>query len=404
MRQWGLAIRLAMADLLAERLMASCTVLALAAVLAPLVILAGLRAGVIQGLREALLQDPRAREVVTASNRSFDAALLAQIAARPDVAFLAPRTRTLAASLLIERPDAPGAGVRVELIPTAPGDPLLPVGPTGSDAVVLTASAAARMQVGVGVALVGRLARVLDGRREHTAVPLTVQAVAPPSAFPRDAAFVPLALAVLVEDYQDGRITSPDAAAPVAPDRPSLDRSDYAGFRLYARRLEAVPALDAALQAQGIEVVSRAADIAGLLRIDRSLGLLFGLVAGLGGLGFLVSLGAGLWANVERKRVPLAQLRFLGLRAGSLRLFPMAQAAVLAMLGVAAASAAALAASVLVNRVFAGALALDRPLCLITPRLAATAAVITLAGAMLVAAAAGTRAARVEPWEGMSAP
>ena len=95
--------------------------------------------------------------------------------------------------------------------------------------------------------------------------------------------------------------------------------------------------------------------------------MLFGLVAGLGGLGFLVSLGAGLWANVERKRIPLAQLRFLGLRAGSLRLFPMAQAAVLAMLGVAAASAAALAASVLVNRVFAGALALDRPLCLITP-------------------------------------
>ncbi len=399
MRQWGLAIRLAMADLLAERLMASCTVLALAAVLAPLVILAGLRAGVIQGLREALLQDPRAREIVTASNRSFDAALLARIAARPDVAFLAPRTRTLAASLLIERPDAPGAGVRIELIATAPGDPLLPVGPTGTDSVVLTASAAARLQASAGVALVGRLARVLDGRREHIALPLTVQAVAPPSAFPRDAAFVPLALAVLVEDYQDGRATSPDAAALVAPDRP-----EYAGFRLYARRLEAVPALDAALQAQGIEVVSRAADIAGLLRIDRSLGLLFGLVAGLGGLGFLVSLGAGLWANVERKRVPLAQLRFLGLRAGSLRLFPMAQAAVLAMLGVAAASAAALAASVLVNRVFAGALALDRPLCLITPGLAATAAAITLGGAMLVAAAAGTRAARVEPWEGMSAP
>ena len=394
MRQWGLAIRLAMADLLAERLMASCTVLALAAVLAPLVILAGLRAGVVQGLREALLQDPRAREIVTASNRSFDAALLAQIAARPDVAFLAPRTRTLAASLLIERPDAAGAGVRIELIPTAPGDPLLPIGPTRTDAVVLTASAAARLHVGVGAALVGRLARVLDGRREHVPLALMVQAVAPPSAFPRDAAFVPLTLAVLVEDYQDGRVTSPDAT----------ERPEYAGFRLYARRLEAVPALDAALQAQGIEVVSRAADIAGLLRIDRSLGLLFGLVAGLGGLGFLVSLGAGLWANVERKRVPLAQLRFLGLRAGSMRLFPMAQATVLAMLGVAAASAAALAASVVVNRVFAGALALDRPLCLITPGLAATAAAITLGGALLVAAAAGTRAAQVEPWEGMSAP
>ncbi len=400
MKQWGTAIRLAMADLLAERLLASCTILALAAVLAPLVILAGLRAGVIQGLREILLEDPRAREITTASNRSFDAALLARLAAWPDVVFLAPRTRTLAASLLVERPEAPGAGARVELIPTAPGDPLLPIGPTGTDTVVLTASAAARLRVGAGDALVGRLARVLDGRRESVVLALVVQAVAPPSAFARDAAFVPLALAVLVEDFQDGRAGPPDTvAALVAP-----DQAEYAGFRLYARRLEAVPALDAALQAQGIEVVSRAADVSGLLRIDRNLGLLFGLVAGLGGLGFLVSLGAGLWANVERKRVPLAQLRFLGLRAGSLRLFPIAQAAVLAVLGVAAALMAALAASFVVNRVFAGTLALDRPLCLITPGLAAVAAAVTLLGATLVAAAAGTRAARVEPWEGLSAP
>ena len=400
MRQWGTAIRLAMADLLAERLLASCTILALAAVLTPLVILAGLRAGVVQGLREVLLEDPRVRETTTASNRSFDAALLAQLAARPDVAFLAPRTRTLAASLLVERVDAPGAGVRVELVPTAPGDPLLPVGPAGTDTVVLTASAAARLRVDAGDAVVGRLARVLDGRRESVVLALAVQAVAPPSAFARDAAFVPLALAVLVEDFQDGRTGPPAALAALAPP----ERAEYAGFRLYARRLEAVPALDAALQAQGIEVVSRAADVSGLLRVDRNLGLLFGLVAGLGGLGFLVSLGAGLWANVERKRVPLAQLRFLGLRAGSLRLFPVAQAAVLAVLGAGAALTAALAASTVVNRIFAGTLALDRPLCLITPGLAGVAAAVSLVGAMLVAAAAGTRAARVEPWEGMSAP
>ncbi len=400
MSQWGTAVRLAMADLLAERLLAACTILALAAVLAPLVILAGLRAGVVQGLREVLLEDPRAREVTTASNRSFDAALLARLASRADVAFLVPRTRTLAASLLIERADAPDAGVRVELIPTAPGDPLLPIAPAGTDTVVLTASAAARLRVGAGDALVGRLARVLDGQRESVPLALIVQAVAPPSAFTRDAAFVPLALAVLVEDFQDGQTGPPDTVAGLGPP----DRTEYAGFRLYARRLEAVPALDAALQAQGIEVVSRAGDVSGLLRVDRNLGLLFGLVAGLGGLGFLVSLGAGLWANVERKRVPLAQLRFLGLRARSLRLFPVAQAAVLAALGATAALAAAVAASVVVNRIFAGTLALDRPLCLITPGLAGAAAGATLAGAVLVAAAAGTRAARVEPWEGVSTP
>ena len=68
------------------------------------------------------------------------------------------------------------------------------------------------------------------------------------------------------------------------------------------------------------------------------------------------------------------------------------------------AAVAALLAAAVINRLFAGTLALDRPLCLITPDLAAGAAGLTLAGAVLVAAIAGTRAARVEPWEGVSTP
>lgn len=397
----GRAARLAMADLRAEPLLAACTVLSLAAVLAPLVILAGLRAGVVQGLRDAILQDPRAREVMTASNRSYEAALLDRLAARPDVAFLAPRTRTLAATLLLERPDAPGGGVRVELIPTAPGDPLLEPGPAlPTDAIVLSAPAATRLRAGAGDVLTGRLGRTRDGRREVATLALAVTATAPRTAFAREAAFVSLPLAILVEDFQDGRADMPDGLGAL----PDASRPDYAGFRLYARRLEDVPALDSALTADGIEVVSRAADVSGLLRVDRNLQLLFSLVAGLGGVGFLVSLGAGLWANVERKRVPLAQLRFLGLRASALRVFPVAQAGVLAAGGVALALCTAYAAAAVVNQSFAGTLALDRPLCVISPGLAAAAAGITMTGAVLVAAAAGSRAARVEPWEGVSAP
>ena len=403
MRQFLLSGQLAMADLRAELVLAACTVLALAAVLAPLLILAGLRAGVVQGLREALLEDPRAREVTTAANRSFASSLLEGLAARPDVSFLAPRTRTLAASLLVEALDAPGGGVRVELIPTAPEDPLLGVvsqlgGVEGTDGVVLSAAAAARLRVGAGAALVGRLARVLEGRRESVALALTVRAVAPAAAFAREAAFVSLPLAVLVEDFQDGKVGAPGSIVGL----PAVVRAEYAGFRLYARRLEDVPGLDAGLRGEGIEVVSRAGDVAGLLKVDRNLGLLFGLVAGMGGAGFLGSLGAGLWANVERKRVALAQLRFLGLRASALRAFPMAQAGVLGFAGVVVATGGAKGAAVVINRSFAGILALDRPLCLISLVLVGVAGVITVVGAVAVAAIAGTRAARVEPWEGMS--
>ena len=395
-----LPARLALADLAAERMLALCSVLALAAVLTPLLILGGLRAGVMQGLRETLLEDPRTREITTAANRSLDTSLLQQLSARPDVSFLAPRTRTLAASLLLERPDAPGSGTRVELLATAPGDPLLPVGPAAAGRIVLSAAAAARLGAAVGEHVVGRLARVLNGRRESVPLDLEVQAVAPPAAFSREGAFVTLPFAIMVEDFQDGRV-----AAPMTLDAlPPPERAEFAGFRLYARRLEDVPALDAALRTQGIEIVSRAGDVAGLLRVDRQLGLLYSVVAGLGGVGFLVSLGAGLWANVERKRAALAQLRFLGLSAGSLRSFPMAQAMVLSLLGVVLGGMAALLTELVINRLFAGTLALDRDLCIIDARLLLGAAAATLLGAALVSAVAGTRAGRVEPWEGVNTP
>ena len=396
-----IAARLALADLVAERLLALCSVLALAAVLAPLLILAGLRAGVVQGLREVLLQDPRIREVTTAANRTFDAALLRRLAARPDVGFLAPRTRTLAASLLLERAEAPGAGVRVELIPSLPGDPLLARAPDRAERIVLSVGAAARLGVHAGDALVGRLGRIRNGQRDSVALALMVMDVAPPGAFARDAAFVALPLAILVEDFQDGLVEAPAAGL---SDLVMPERAAFAGFRLYARRLDEVPGLDAALRAEGIEVVSRAGDVAGLLQVDRNLGLLFGLVAGLGGGGFLVSMGAGLWANVERKRQALAQLRFLGLHAASLLLVPVVQAASVAVCGAAAACVAALGVAGLINRVFAGQLPLDRPLCLLVPGTMLVAVVVTLAGALLVAAAAGVRAARVEPWEGVNTP
>lgn len=395
-----IVLRLAMADLWVERVLMLWTVLGLSAVLAPLVVLGGLRAGVIEGLRQSLLLDPHAREIVTAANRSFPVALLQSLRARPDVVFVAPKIRTLATELLMEQPDRRGQGARLELIPTGFGDPLLPVAPGRPDEVVLSSAAAARLAVTAGDTLVARMARSIDGRQEIAPLTVTVLAVAPPSAFSREGAFVTVAFAVLAQDYHDGLAFGPESLAAL----PDAQPDQFAGFRLYADRLESVPALDSFLrQQEHIDVISRAGDVAGLMRIDHNLGLLFFVVSGLGGAGFLVSLGAGLWANVERKRNSLALLRFLGLGTQSLRLFPMIQAALLAVMGGAMALTGATVAAWLINTQFAGALALDRQLCVISPELAWQAMGVTVLGAMLVAAVAGTRAASVEAWEGVTA-
>ena len=74
-------LRLALADIWHEKVLFLCSALGCAAVLAPLIVLFGLREGVVAGLRAELLEDPRAREVVSIVNRTLEPALFARLRA-----------------------------------------------------------------------------------------------------------------------------------------------------------------------------------------------------------------------------------------------------------------------------------------------------------------------------------
>jgi len=375
-----------------------CSAIGCAAVLAPLIVLLALKHGVVEGLREALIENPRARMLVNTANRGFDAAFLASLAARPDIAFVVPRTRTLNAEARFERPDRPGTALRAELLATAPGDPLLAgQAAPGPGGMVASASLAARLDLAPGMTVTLRAVRGVGASREVLELPLAVAALAPPAAFDRDGAFVALPVLALVDDFTDG------LAPPDARPAPGLTQDRvFAGFRAHAHRLEDVVAVDHALRRAGVEVDTRAGEIAGLLRLDRDLDLLFAVIAGLGGVGYLLSLAVGLYAQVERKRRDFALMRLIGLTGGELRLFPALQAAALALAGSALAIALALAVTRIVNIVAADAAAPGaRPVCLVAPAHLAMAVAATLLGAVLAAAFAGGRAARIAPAEGL---
>lgn len=392
-----LAAGLALADARAEARLTLTTVLGIAAVLAPLIVLFGLKAGVIDALRATLIENPRAREIVNLANRSFDAAFFARLAARPEVAFVIPRTRTLAAQGAFAASAEADTAVRAELLATAPGDPLLAgLSVPEGRAVALSASLADRLGARAGDTVRFRIERVLGGARETLALDLGVTAVAPPASFGRDAAFLPLPLLLLAEDFQDG--TAPREVPETIPP-PDLARV-YAGFRLHARALEDVVALDHALRRDGIEVASRAEDVAGLLALDRNLTVLFVTIAALGGAGYLVSLGVGLYANVERKRRDLSLLRLMGLSARGLTAFPVTQAAVLAFAGAVLASALALGVQAGVNRL-SFAVGEGGRVAAIAPGHLVTATALTVLGAVLAAGFAARRAAAIEPAEGL---
>jgi putative ABC transport system permease protein len=392
-------LRLALADLWHERVLFLCSALGCAAVLAPLIVLFGLRQGVVAGLRAELLEDPRAREIVSIVNRTLEPALFARLAADPRIGFLVPRTRALSATIVLENPARPASGLRVELLPTALGDPLLPgYSAFDADEVILSATAIERLGLSVGEPVLASVARSRGGQREVLTLPMRVGGVAPLSAATRDIAFAEVPVLLLAEDFLDGTVGLD--ARPVSEAEARL--RPFAGFRLHAARLEDVPALDRELRLAGIEVASRAGVVAGLLRLDHNLALLFLAIAGAGGAGYLVSLGVGLWAQVERKRRDLALLSLLGMKRRALLMLPLVQAAAVALAGAVLAFGVAAAVAGVLNRAFAGTVAGDRPVCLLTAGMGVAAAGVTLAGALIAAVMAGVRAAAVAPAEGLA--
>ena len=397
MAEARLAIALALADVRHEARLSLATVIGIAAILAPLIVLAGLKSGLVSAIREGLTQTPRAREVVNIANRSFDAAFFDAMRARPDVAFVIPRTRTLAAVGAFARTAESDSPVRAELLATAPGDPLLAglPAPAGRE-VVLSAALADRLGVSPAETIRLRIDRIMGGARATLALPVTVVAVAPPASFGREAAFLPLPLLLLAEDFQDGTIGPDPTAVDPEPDPGRL----YAGFRLYARSLEDVIGIDRDLRREGIDVATRAEEVAALLALDRNLGTLFAGIAGLSGMGYLVGLAVGLYASVERKRRDLALLRLMGLSARGLVAFPATQAAAFALAGAALAALLAVGLEALVNRLDL-ALAEGRPVSAIAAGDLALAAAATLSGALVAALFAARRAASIAPGEGM---
>ncbi len=119
-------LRLAYRDFAHERRLSLCYILALMAVLAPLLILFGLKFGLIDTLARRLVESAANREVVAVGSRRYDEDWFKRMSARADVAFVVPNTRRIAASLSrLQNPET-GSDLRaVQMIPTGPRDPLL---------------------------------------------------------------------------------------------------------------------------------------------------------------------------------------------------------------------------------------------------------------------------------------
>jgi putative ABC transport system permease protein len=373
-------------------------ILALAAVLGPMMILFGLKFGIIGSLLGNLIEDPRNRELHPIGSGRYDKAWVEQLGNRPEVDFIIPRTRAIAATIQLKSENS-NRIISVEMISTDHGDPLLQGYnvPKGLRQVVLSASAASKLKVTRGDKISGSLSRQFNGKSERVYLELSIVGVATAGSFSRDGAFVSLALLETAEDFRDGR------AVPSLGWEGSVESEQrtYPSFRLYTRSIYDVAPIAKALEKIGVEVRTRAADIEIVSDMDRNLTAVFWVIAMIGLVGFSFSLGASLWANVDRKRKELSVLRLVGFRTGDIIWFPVIQSFYTATLGWIMASLIFVGVSYLINQMFTDQLERGDNVCQLLPEHFLIAFGLTIASAFLAAGMAGYRAARIEPSEGL---
>lgn len=403
-RQWWQAARLAGRDFIHEWRVSLCLIFALGAVLAPLLVLLGLKSGIIATMTERLRADPRNLEITLRGHQRLDPAWFAAARARPEAGFVLPRTRLLAATISLE--SAAGLSLAdIDMLPTAAGDPLLPSGMAPADGlrqVLLTATAASRLKVRPGDAVTGRVFRRLGDRPQVLALPLTISGILPETAFGRDAAFVSLDLLAATEDYRDGAAVPALGETDGAPAQDPAART-FASARLYARSLDDVAPFAAWVRDQGFEVATRAKEIETVRALDRVLNFVFLVLAAIGVGGYLFSLAASLWANVDRKRREIALLRLVGLGTAPVIGFPMVQAMLVALAGITLSILLYVAVAAAFNAAFVSQLGRDEFVCRLSLRDGAIAAVLTVVFAAAAATVGGYRAAKIDPAEGLRA-
>ncbi len=293
----GLVLSLAGAALVHDAMMSFCLTAALTAVIAPLLVLFGLRTGVIEALRTDLVEDPVFREIKPAETQAYSPAFFSRLRGRADVAFVIESIASGASVVRVRSAD--GTSIAMDMLPTGTGDPLIEgnglTTPSGAGDIFLSQEAARRLAVRAGnqVFLTAQRTGI-----EPVALGMAVAGVLPLRADDLVRVYVPLAVAEDIEIYREGFAVPHrgwEGGKPVVP--PSFDgvyavlndepdpilRGELAlntGFynvvradpKLFAQRLADVFPTDQYVL--DLSVIERGADAAALRRVrDRLAGV-----------------------------------------------------------------------------------------------------------------------------------
>lgn len=438
-------ILLAIADFRHERMLSICSIFGLAAVLAPLLILYGVKFGVVQTLTSRMASDPNTLEITPVASGRFTEQHFANLRTVQGVAFILPRTRSIAATMNLSAVhEGVSRQATVSLEPTATGDPLLGryQAPTvtmvprqeqdhGAQAneatvqaqsrpsssllakrpeaedpnlreagVVLSDGAARKLGAKKGDSLLGTVERAYGGRISRAYVRLRVHGILPLAAQQKDTAYVPLELVEGCEDFRDGRAVPELGAANgwTGEERPEAARI-YPSFRLYADSLQSVTTLRDYLARNGVDTYTHAEEIEQITTLENGLNLIFSLICLVACIGFFSSTTSSVLAAIRRKQRTLGLLQLTGFGKGQLMLFPLTQVVLTALLGTTLAIVTYVVTALWLNTSFAGSLQGLEQVCLLLPVHYGMAYLLSIVISLLAALCPAWRSTKIEPSE-----
>lgn len=219
----GLVATLALLDLRHEWILTLCMVLAIAAVLAPLLLLLGLKHGTVETMRDRLVEDPVNREIKPARTLRLSPDWFQTFANREEVEFIIP-TILRGSSIVRILKSETKRGKAIDLVPTGNGDPLIlengGIAPTENEC-VLSYPASEELGIKAGDTITARVTRTRNKKREFVDTPLTVTSVLNPRADGLPRVYAPLQFVTDVELYREGQAV-PKRNWPGSQPRPYL--------------------------------------------------------------------------------------------------------------------------------------------------------------------------------------
>lgn len=354
----------------------------LAAVLAPLLILYGLKSGVITGLVDTLKRDPTILRVQLTGSVSLTEDDIASLRARPEVGFAVGSPSTLAGRMEIS---SAARGMEVEnsnWLPSGDNDPLLPRGAGLADTeIALAEPLAERLSVDPGDEVQAFAYR--NNEAEMLSLTLTVAHVLPRQRLEQGEGNLAL-VSERVMDMRDAFQGNFEVPEHGVEGKPLAERTRaFSSVRLYASSFEHVVALDRIMAELGFRAESRAANIAWVEGLEAVMAGVFAIISTAGAVGFAISFGANVTSNLQQYRGQLSLLRLLGLGSRPLAAFPVVQVFVTATLGLLAAVALAFGFAALINRLYLTEM-FDGSICQVEWTDVACAALVSYSVALLV--------------------